>query len=297
MYKFAVAVTLIIISGLSIQSIFALESGHLSYANSKTQSTDAKTLSIQSQVFPNTVVKQFIEPKKNRQRVQSKFIYEPNLDDKLYTYIVELEAPSVLDIPELHRQVKSVRANKKLSRLNTNQNLQNHLKYLQQYRRQFLRDAGQNLTETVVTHYEYVLNGLALRLNQEQAQRLSAHHMVKRITRETIYQRETYAGPPLVGAPSLWQGSVGNVAQTQGEGVVVGIIDSGINSDHPSFAERSGDGFLHTNPLGDGVFLGDCAAQFPQLCNNKMIGVYSYPDIINSYSDTDVFWPNLSRNG
>ncbi|MDH3589163.1 MAG: S8 family serine peptidase [Gammaproteobacteria bacterium] len=69
--------------------------------------------------------------------------------------------------------------------------------------------------------------------------------------------------------------------------MLIGIIDTGINTDHPSFAEVSpGDGFVHTNPLGDGVFLRDCApfdsvtnpnGGQPELCNNKLIGTMALP--------------------
>ncbi|HAU91271.1 MAG TPA: hypothetical protein DCW59_02835, partial [Alteromonas sp.] len=36
---------------------------------------------------------------------------------------------------------------------------------------------------------------------------------------------------------------------------------------------------------------------YPSLCNDKLIGVYSYPLITNQYADTDVFPPGLPRNG
>ena len=31
---------------------------------------------------------------------------------------------------------------------------------------------------------------------------------------------------------------------------MAGIIDTGINTDHPSFADIGGDGYNHTNPHG-----------------------------------------------
>jgi uncharacterized repeat protein (TIGR01451 family) len=65
---------------------------------------------------------------------------------------------------------------------------------------------------------------------------------------------------------------------TMGEGMVVGILDTGINMDHPSFADIGGDGYNHTNPRGR--FYGWCDPQDPNydptlVCNDKLIGVWS----------------------
>ena len=56
--------------------------------------------------------------------------------------------------------------------------------------------------------------------------------------------------------------------------------DTGINMDHPSFAATGPeDGYVHQNPFGDGVFKGLCDTDSANyLCNNKLVGVYSYID-------------------
>jgi subtilisin family serine protease len=66
--------------------------------------------------------------------------------------------------------------------------------------------------------------------------------------------------------------------------VLIGILDTGINPTHPSFAEEDpNDGYEHTDPFGDGVFVGVCDPaedqhdeDFP--CNNKLIGAWSFID-------------------
>lgn len=65
---------------------------------------------------------------------------------------------------------------------------------------------------------------------------------------------------------------------SMGEGIVVGIVDTGINMDHPSFADIGGDGYDHTNHRGK--FYGWCDPDDPDydptlVCNDKLIGMWS----------------------
>jgi len=73
----------------------------------------------------------------------------------------------------------------------------------------------------------------------------------------------------------------------KGEGVIVGILDSGLNPANPSFADvvplaDGGDGYDHTNPLGAGNYLGMCDPANTQQyvanwgCNDKLIGYYNF---------------------
>ncbi|MBT1449533.1 S8 family serine peptidase [Glaciecola sp. XM2] len=256
-----------------------------------TQSADASVGSIS----PN-IVKQTFNPEKFRSPRTHMFQYEADLSSGPHNYIVELNAPAVTDIPSLASYLKRRGGNKRLEA--KPRDLQLHLEYLQAYQADFLNETANLLgTKAMLANYQYALNGMVLRMTQDQAVLLTNNPKVKSITRETLHRTETDRGPTLIGAPEIWQARLGNISQTQGEGVVVGIIDSGVNTDHPSFAELSGDGYTHTNPLGDGNFIGDCANAFPELCNNKLIGIRSYSVITSNYTDTEVFPPNLPQNG
>ena len=73
---------------------------------------------------------------------------------------------------------------------------------------------------------------------------------------------------------------------TQGEGIVVGVIDTGIVPENPSFADSvpvadGGDGYDHSNPFGAGRYVGVCdpgsavfTESFP--CNDKLIGAWDF---------------------
>jgi subtilisin family serine protease len=134
-------------------------------------------------------------------------------------------------------------------------------------------------------------NGVVMEMSQSQAKQIAAMPEVAYVERERLIPLDTDRGPELIGAPNIWNGSASG-SPHYGEGVIVGIIDTGINSDHPSFSETAGDGYVHSNPWGDGVFIGDCVNGFPEMCNNKLIGVRSYSGITNIYTDTTVFGDN-----
>lgn len=73
---------------------------------------------------------------------------------------------------------------------------------------------------------------------------------------------------------------------TKGEGIVSGIIDSGIVPENPSFADSvsiadGGDGYNHSNPFGEDNYVGVCnpananyLSDFP--CNDKLIGAWDF---------------------
>jgi subtilisin family serine protease len=132
-------------------------------------------------------------------------------------------------------------------------------------------------------HYLNVLNGVAIRLTPEEARQVAGLPFVTDIQIDTIRELTTDEGPLLIGAPAIWDGQTSSGESTEGEGIIVGILDTGINPDHPSFAATDGDGFTHTNPYGSGNFVGVCDAGnteqvFDDICNDKLIGAWSFID-------------------
>ena len=131
-------------------------------------------------------------------------------------------------------------------------------------------------------HFTDAINGFTVALNQQQAAALAQLPQVAYVQRSDLRPMLTDRGPEFIGAKTVWDGgSITGLAQ-KGEGVVVGVLDSGVNSDHSSFAAVGGDGYVHVNPLGSGHYLGDCAAH-RATCNNKLIGIWSWPVITDSY--------------
>ena len=135
------------------------------------------------------------------------------------------------------------------------------------------------------------VNGFSMTMTQEQAALVAQSPDVLSVQRSKIYDLHTDAGPELIKADTVWTGSAEATAGVpyKGEGVIVGIIDTGINSDHPSFAATGADGYSHTNPWGAGTYVGDCLKDgFEDLCNDKLIGIRSYPVITDLFTSGEL---------
>ncbi|WP_158681546.1 S8 family serine peptidase [Microbulbifer pacificus] len=127
------------------------------------------------------------------------------------------------------------------------------------------------------------INGFTMSMTQAQAKALAKLPQVAFVQRSDTLQLHTDRGPEFIGADKVWNGqtAASNLKQ-KGEGMIVGILDTGINTDHVSFADVGDDGYDHTNPWGSGNYVGDCATG-AATCNDKLIGVWSWPFITDTY--------------
>jgi subtilisin family serine protease len=153
-----------------------------------------------------------------------------------------------------------------------------YLEYLSAQHDEFLAAGSSAAGRELEARFRYdaVLNGVALELSPTEATAVASLPGVARVVEEFERRLLTDAGPSWIGAPAVWDGSgTGGLPGTRGEGVVVGVIDTGVNHDHPSFADVGGDGFNHTNPRGR--FFGACdPVTGAPFCNDKLIGFYDF---------------------
>ena len=125
--------------------------------------------------------------------------------------------------------------------------------------------------------YRITLAGFAAQITGEQADALRKQPGVKRVTQERILyvtqsqEAPAAAGvggsePELLGLPGgLWKKLGG--AKNAGKEVIVGVIDSGITPEHPSFADRD----LSPPASWDGAC--QSGEEFPVTsCSDKLIG-------------------------
>ena len=133
---------------------------------------------------------------------------------------------------------------------------------------------------------QHAVSAAILELSPDEAQRLAHVPGIAEIEPDRQLGMASDIGPGFTSAMSVWWGTpVGPdsiFASTfvnsgyEGEGIVVGVIDGGYNSQSPSFQPIDAEGYKITNPLGHGVFLGQChvAGISRGGCNDKVIGVY-----------------------
>jgi subtilisin family serine protease len=130
--------------------------------------------------------------------------------------------------------------------------------------------------------YTVAFNGLALELTEAEAEALARVPGVRRVQLSARYHLSSDAGPAWTGAPGIWNGTAtGGLPGTQGEGMIIGIIDTGVTFGHPSFADVGGDAYNHVNPRGAGNYAGWCSPSNPDYdpslaCNDKLIGAWSH---------------------
>ncbi|WP_255595142.1 S8 family serine peptidase [Lysobacter sp. BMK333-48F3] len=121
----------------------------------------------------------------------------------------------------------------------------------------------------------HALNGMVAELTSAEADRIAQLDEVRFVEPYQEYEQATDVGPALIGAPALWNAAPSGF---RGEGMVVGIIDSGINFGSPAFTAVDDSGYQHVNPLGAGTYLGSCAPGGVDegRCNDKLIGGYDF---------------------
>jgi subtilisin family serine protease len=205
--------------------------------------------------------------------------------DGVQRYIVELKDPPLarydgrkLSVPlaDGRAQLEALRSGRGISsRLNLQSSqARSYLGYLEDRHGEFGLEAAVLLGRQLrpVFRYRLATNGMAVDLTPAEAAILAEVPMIRSLRRDEKHFVETYAGPQWIGSTELWEGMAG-YPEARGEGIVVGVIDTGINWESPSFADPSFDGYSFTNPRGQQY--GFC--DDPEVdCNNKLIGVYDY---------------------
>jgi hypothetical protein len=166
--------------------------------------------------------------------------------------------------------------------------------HLDKVQRNFLGKASAMLGRNIAPagdqyRFKHALNGFALALTADEAAKLAEQPEVLLVEANRYEYINDDRGAPLINAPQVWSGAATGVAK-RGEGVIVGVIDSGANLGSPSFAAVSpldlvnGQPYRHVNPYGAGRFRGFCDPTNPlnnparDLCNDKLIAGWDYMD-------------------
>lgn len=158
--------------------------------------------------------------------------------------------------------------------------------HLTQRANELLGSVGADTTAKVY-QYSVVFSGFAAQLTPAQAARLSADSNVAAVFENEIQELDTSTTPDFLGLTDEQDGVWNDY---QGEDVIIGIIDSGVWPENPSFSDQAdlsaapGKGNQKKNSAygpPPAHWSGTCQSgeQFSQDdCNNKLIGARFYVD-------------------
>ena len=98
--------------------------------------------------------------------------------------------------------------------------------------RTFARALDEEVPEAEIGwRYRLVANGFSVSLPRSRLSRLNTLPGVKEVLPAATYSARLDHTPPQIGAPGIW----GSGLTTAGQGVKIGIIDSGVDPEHPFF--------------------------------------------------------------
>jgi subtilisin family serine protease len=149
---------------------------------------------------------------------------------------------------------------------------QRYLRYLDQRQRDFETQASTAIPQAhVLVRYRYVYGGAALVLPESQLARLAKLPGVLSVERDQLRHIDTDRSPRFIGADVIWRALAANpTLGAGGQGVIVGMIDTGIWPEHPSFADDGS--YPPPPPRWHGACQLPNDGSAPLICSNKLIG-------------------------
>ncbi len=143
-----------------------------------------------------------------------------------------------------------------------------------------LKDTLSNYGQ-VTYEYNTVFNGVAVsRVAGANLDAIASMSGITGIYLDEEVELTTDAGPQWIGAPTVWSALGGQ--ENAGEGIIVGMLDSGVWPENPSFSDPDPNGNPYAAPPGTyECDLGSVMADGTDLgidfeCNNKLIGAYRF---------------------
>ncbi|XP_039121530.1 subtilisin-like protease [Dioscorea cayenensis subsp. rotundata] len=148
----------------------------------------------------------------------------------------------------------------------------------EQWYKSFL-PATSNGQPQLIYSYNTVISGFAARLTKEELEAIKNKSGFIHVMPDRLFHLTTTHSPSFLGlhksSPGFWESS------NYGKGVIIGVLDTGVTPDHPSFSDQ---GMCSPPTKWKGV----CEFR-PSNCNNKLIGARTLLKGINATRTIEFF--------
>ena len=193
------------------------------------------------------------------------------LDESTKTYIVQLKSDPVASYDGGTKGLAATAPAKGKKVKANSPNAKAYEAHLRNEQRKALREAG--LSESKKTHeFTVALNGFTAELTASEAAQLAKSKDVVNVWEDEIRYADTVSTPDylgMTGKNGVWAKQFGG-DQNSGKGIVIGVLDTGIDPDNPSFAPLEG----ATTPEGNWVCETENDPAFE--CTTKIVGARYY---------------------
>ncbi|XP_059277173.1 subtilisin-like protease [Lycium ferocissimum] len=171
----------------------------------------------------------------------------PSMQSEMETYIVQVESPE--------------------SQISTHSSRMELESWYNSFLPKTIATAGLDEKPHLIYSYHNVMIGFAARLSAEQVKEMEKKPGFISAWPQRILFLHTTHSPSFLGLQQnigLWGDA------NYGKGVIIGVLDTGISPDHPSFSDKG-------MPPPPAKWKGKCESNFTTKCNNKLIGARTFP--------------------
>ncbi|XP_055821083.1 subtilisin-like protease [Solanum dulcamara] len=171
----------------------------------------------------------------------------PSMQSDLETYIVHVESPE--------------------SQISTESSRMDLESWYKSFIPKTIATAGSNEKPRLIYSYHNVIIGFAARLSAKQVKEMEKKPGFISAWPQNRLSLHTTLTPSFLGLQQnvgLWRDA------NYGKGVIIGVLDTGITPDHPSFNDEG-------MPPPPAKWKGKCESNFTTKCNNKLIGARNFP--------------------